>query len=145
MFLLVFVVLYKKISFVCLVTLKPKHFQFRTYCFLTGTKWFWTGTHGFPRRVPGLTITINLQEITENKLVLVYMGENTPVSCLKAKILYLLPIHSTTLQANKQTLLWRRRQPKAQMRHTRDAPNYLNIRKVYTNRNVKVLVILNKA
>ena len=99
----------------------------------------------FPRRVPGLTIAINLQEISENKLVLVYMGENTPVNCLKAKIFYLLPIHSTTLQANKQTLLWRRRQPKAQMRHTRDAPNYLNIRKVYTNRNVKVLVILNKA
>ena len=58
--------------------------------------------------------------------------------------IYLLPIHSTTLQANKQTLLWRRRQPKAQMRHTRDAPDYLNIRKIYTNRNGKVLVILNK-
>ena len=59
--------------------------------------------------------------------------------------IYLLPIHSTTLQANKLTLLWRRRQPKAQMRHTRDAPDYLNIRKIYENRNVKVLVILNKA
>ena len=53
--------------------------------------------------------------------------------CLKGHsqlmLIYLLPIHSTTLQANKLTLLWRRRQPKAQMRHTRDAPDYLNIRK----------------
>ena len=62
--------------------------------------------------------------------------------CFIYLLIYLLPIHSTTLQANKQTLLWRRRQPKAQMRHTRDAPDYLNIRKIYTNRNVKVLVIL---
>ena len=57
-------------------------------------------------------------------------------------LLFLLPIHSTTLQAIKLTLIWRRRQPKAQMRHTRDAPDYLNIRKICTKRNVKVLVIL---
>ena len=64
--------------------------------------------------------------------------------CNLCNFIYLLPIHSTTLQANKLTLLWRRRQPKAQMRHTRDAPDYLNIRKICTNRNVKVLVSLIK-
>ena len=34
----------------CLVTLRPKHFQFGTPCFFeqfTGTHWLWTGTHDF--------------------------------------------------------------------------------------------------
>ena len=34
----------------CLITKRPKHFQFLTlFFFLTGTHWFWTGTSDFSR------------------------------------------------------------------------------------------------
>ena len=71
-------------------------------------------THSVPNRrtLACITLLKNVEAQRQNQLLVYYL------------FIYLLPIHSTTLQGNKLTLL-RRRQPKAQMRHTRDVPEWM--------------------